>query len=128
MNRILYKGSFIFFFIIFIIFTLPTIVQGEENKKLVLYPTTKGESLYPSLYILSDNEKTLTIEDVTSDRFVDLFNHSEHFKQNGGFFEMAKWIRIEIENRSDQKDWLLEFAFPLIYYINIYEKYESRIQ
>lgn len=103
-----------------IIFSLPIIAKGEENEKLILYPSTEKENLYPSLYIIKDNEKALSIEDITSNDFSNQFIRSDHITQKGGFFEAAKWTRIEIENHSDQEDWLLEFAFPLIYYINIF--------
>lgn len=112
-----------------IIFSAPSVLAKDtEIDKLILYPSTKKESLYPSLYILADNEKELTIDDVTSDQFANQFNHSKHFKQSGGFFDMAKWTRIEIENQSSQKDWLLEFAFPLIFYIHIFVEDESGIK
>src|SRR5690625_3601190 len=115
-----FKGFSIFFLTISIIFSLPIIAKGEETEQLILYPSTEKENLYPSLYIIKDNEKTLSIEDVTSNNFSNQFIHSDHITQKGGFFEAAKWTRIEIENHSDQEDWLLEFAFPLIYYINIF--------
>lgn len=120
MFKILFKGFPIFFLTITIIFSLPIVAKGEEIEKLILDSSTEKLNLYPSLYIIKDNQKTLTIEDVTSNDFSNQFIHSDYVTQKGGFFEAAKWTRIEIENHSDQKDWLLEFAFPLIYYINIF--------
>src|SRR5690625_5791015 len=83
-----------------IIFSAPSVLAKDtEIDKLILYPSTKKESLYPSLYILADNEKELTINDVTSGQFANQFNQSKHFKQSGGFSDIARWTLIERENQ-----------------------------
>ena len=69
----------------------------------------------------------MTIDDVSSDEFASKFIHSELVPQKGGFFETATWIRFEVNNQSNQEEWLLELAFPLIYQIDIYSKDESGI-
>lgn len=116
-----------FIFIFIIMFTFPNVVKGKDDRKLILDSSTKKVDLYPSLFMIKDNEKALTIDDIVSGDSADPLIHSEQIVQNGGFFESAKWIRIDIENQSDQKDWLLEFAFPLIYYINIFVEDNSGI-
>ncbi|GAA0453640.1 ATP-binding protein [Alkalibacillus silvisoli] len=79
-------------------------------------------NLYQSIKMVKDRNMQLEIADVTAPDFANQFVHEDQIDQRGGFFETATWILFEIENESDQADWLLEFAFPLIYELDIYRK------
>ncbi|MBU9714671.1 ATP-binding protein [Evansella tamaricis] len=100
-------------------------VSGDRIDPLILDSSTEVTDLYPALYMIRDNDRKYEIQDVANK--VDEFIHSDQMTQKSGFFESHTWLRFEIHNESDQEEWLLEFAFPLIYELNIYSEDESGI-
>lgn len=121
------KNSLIIAITVLICITIfPSETNANDHDVLTLYPSTQQEDLYLSSYIMKDNEKVLTIEDVTGTYSAD-FVPAALVTQKGGFFEAAKWFRFELNNQSEQKQWLLELAFPLVYYIQMYSEDESGV-
>ncbi|WP_284141612.1 ATP-binding protein [Virgibacillus sp. LDC-1] len=114
-------------FIICMMLLSPNTVSGNEKNAFVLDSATEKLDLYPLIYMIKDRKRNFTIEDVTSEAYQEKFVHADDVEQKGGFFESATWLRFEIGNNSDQKDWLLEFAFPLIYELQIFEKTETGV-
>ncbi|HIW34068.1 MAG TPA: response regulator [Candidatus Paenibacillus intestinavium] len=124
------KSKYIFILLIIVLFTtnaLPVEAQEYQGDTLILRESTEKVDLYSYLYMLEDNEKRLTIDDVASVSYADKFTYSEQMPQKGGFFEAALWTRFEVHNQTDQEQWLFEIAFPLVYFINIYSADESGI-
>ncbi|MCZ2258141.1 ATP-binding protein [Sporosarcina sp. G11-34] len=117
----------LFLLLVLVILTAPNEAKGHESEALILLPSTESENLYPAIKMFTDKEKGLTIEDVSSDSYADKFAPSELMVQKGGFFDTVTWIRFEIKNQSNQNEWLLELAFPLIYEIMIYGEDDSGI-
>src|SRR5690625_1544595 len=114
------------------LFIIPMKIHGktdmEKDRLLILKDTTVEEDLYETLLILSDNEKKLSVEDVASGQYDNEFFLPEKFPKKPGFFDIAKWVKFDLHNATDENDWLIEFAFPLIYQIHIYEEDESGIE
>ncbi len=117
---------FITIMIVMAITIFPVEVRGNECDLLTLSPSTEQEDLYHFSYIIKDNEKALGIEDVVGEYEAD-FIPAALVTQQGGFFEAAKWFRIDLYNQSEQEQWLLEIAFPLVYYIQMYAENESGV-
>lgn len=98
------------------------------NNLLILEEQTINENLYETLTILSNNENTLTIEEISSGLYDNQFISPEDFQKKVGFFPVVKWLKFDIRNESQRKEWLLEFAFPLIYEIHIYTETDSGLE
>lgn len=119
---------------ILLIFLLPTHsevrahVDRERDNLLILDDTTEEVDLYDTLLILSDNERKISIADVSSGRYNEDFFLPETFPKKFGFFNVTKWVKFTLHNTTDEKEWLLEFAFPLIYQLHIYAEDESGIE
>lgn len=62
---------------------------------LFLRSLSEKVNLYPSNYMLEDNKKSLTIDDVSSDEHTTKFIHSDLVPQKGDFFETATWTRFD---------------------------------
>lgn len=77
--------------------------------------------------MIKDRHRTLTIEEISSEAYADKFIPEEYVEQQPGFFETGNWLRFDVENRSNERDWLLELAFPLVYEIELYEENEDGI-
>src|SRR5690625_3025908 len=109
--------------------SLPTKSSGEEHDPLlVLDETTIVEDLYETFLILSDNEKKLMIDDVSSSRYAQDFVRPNELDLKKGFYDVAKWVKFEVHNSTDKNNWLIEFAFPLIYEIHMYTEDQSGIE
>lgn len=102
--------------------------HGGERSPLLLQNNTQSVDVYSSLYLIKDQEKVLTIEEVAADENAGVFIPAEELEQKMGFFHTAKWLRFDVENESDKAEWLLELAFPLVYEIRIYEKNGSDLE
>ncbi len=94
--------------------------KAEGSDRLILDDRTTSENLYPYLDMIKDRAREITISDVVSGQHADNFVQAEEIGQKPGFFETGNWLRFEVENNSDNRDWLLELAFPLVYEIELY--------
>ncbi|WP_245998123.1 ATP-binding protein [Aquisalibacillus elongatus] len=95
--------------------------SADSHDVIVLDASSERIDLYEAMYMVKDRDGSLSIDDVTADEF-DRFEHHEEIEQQKGFFESETWLRFEVLNDSNHKDWLLEFAFPLIYELEIYKE------
>ena len=116
------------FFLLLGIFGFSLPAYGSEQSPLLLQNDTQSIDVYSSLYLIKDLEKVLTIEEVAADENANVFIPAEELDQKMGFFHTAKWLRFEVENKSDKTEWLLELAFPLVYEIRVYEKDGSTVE
>lgn len=60
---------------------------------------------------LLDATRQLTLEDITSPENASRFQPHQRDTFNFGITDSAIWIRLELENRSDHKDWILELGY-----------------
>lgn len=117
--------------IFFLSLLLPTAndTKAIEEGKLTLKSSSTKVDLYPTLFILVDQDRQLSIDDITSPPYQDEFLPLDLIQQKGGFFSTSKWLRFEIENSSAKDDeWLLEIAFRYIPEIILYEKTNAGIK
>lgn len=113
------RRHIIVFFMI-VICTLISIkdIEAQGHAFISLDEHTEKENVYPAMYMIKDRDMTLTIDEVITNE--NAFIPADDIVQQFGFFETATWLRFELHNHSDQHNWLLEFAFPLINDIRIY--------
>src|SRR5690625_6845324 len=103
-------------------------IRSKSSEPLILDETTKKHDMYPAIDIFKDRKMKLTIDDVVSDDFFDKFIPSDEVIQKKGFFKRINWLRFEVKNESNQNDWLLEFAFPLINDLQIYTEEDEELK
>src|SRR5690625_2875289 len=116
------KKTFGIFFIILLFFTFSnSIVSASTPEPMTLTDFDEKYDMYPSLEVVKDYELELTIHDVLKDSYDDQFITFDLVNQSIGFFPTANWLRFDITNDSSKNDWLLEFAFPLINKLELYE-------
>lgn len=114
------KVTSLIFFIFSSFFIWPNSIKASEHKMMTLQSPSNKIDVYPYLYILKDPDQKLSIQDIVKKQYKEDFILSHKLEQHSGFFETTKWLWFDINNNSDHNDWLLEFAFPLIYHITIY--------
>ena len=95
------KYIFIFFFSSFALAASPIILKSEKD----IY----GLGLH--LDILEDKTKKLSINDVTSSKWLPNFKKSTEKVPNFGYSTSAFWIRIIVKNSSPKKNWLFSYNY-----------------
>ncbi|MDX1696111.1 MAG: ATP-binding protein [Ketobacteraceae bacterium] len=124
---------------IFLCFSLPSLALAESgalksgfNNQITV---TKDQGEYPlgiHLAILEDSSKSLSIEEVSSQAYADMFEPSEKAAPGFGFSTSAYWARVDINQKTDREQgWMLELSYAPMQWIDVYtitEKGEKRHQ
>jgi serine phosphatase RsbU (regulator of sigma subunit) len=115
------KKYFIFFTTIF----LHIVLFGNAfSQTIILEDNKEVSSLGSSLsYYIEDESESYTIEEISNQNFDKkwLKNPSEHL--NLGYNSNVIWLKIEVENKSQQEDWNLIFDFPYVDTIYFYNPF-----
>src|SRR5699024_996104 len=119
-GMILFLDRYFFLCIICIsiVFISAPYVHAEDDV-LILHDEIESVDLYDYFMMLSDNEEAYSIEAIASGQYDDDFISPEEFPTKQGFFKIGKWLKLDIQNDSSHKEWVLEFAFPIIYDIHL---------
>src|SRR5699024_10736380 len=105
-----------------------SVFAEDDSNVLILHDDITRVDLYDYFLLLSDNEEKHSIKDIVSLTRDHDFISPDEFAKKPGFFPIAKWLKVEVENRAERTEWLLEFAFPLIYEIHMYAEDETGIE
>jgi len=109
-----------FTMMIFIASATASAEDFSEERLIVLTDETIMQDVYEGIRILSDDNLELEVEDVLAAKYDHQFLAAEDFPTKPGFFPIAKWLKFEIHNSTNVNDWMIEFAFPLIYQLHMY--------
>src|SRR5690625_958836 len=120
--KLIGRAFMIFVLCTSIIFIGSDYAQAEGSEPIILDETSEKVDVYPGMDIIKGKRNQIMVEDIISDEFSNKFVPSVDMKQKRGFFERENWLRFEVNNQSNQNEWLLEFAFPLIHELHIYVK------
>lgn len=111
-----------------VLFSFLGIAEAHETEPLTLNFDTKNKSLYPAMDIIKDYELNMTIDDVTTGKEAHSFIPIGDVEQKSGFFQAGNWLRFDVDNRSKEDKWLIEFSFALIHELKIYEQSSGEIE
>lgn len=112
-------------FILFIAFSHTS--HAADKPQLILDPSLQKVDVYDDLHVLYDNAAELTIDDVASALYEERFIPFEKIEQKKGYYNSTRWLRFDVVNDTEKQDWILEFAFSLIYEIDLYTVDETGI-
>lgn len=96
--------------------------ETTRGNLLTLDKETTEANLYKTLTILSEKNNKLSIEDISSGKYDDEFVVPDALETKPGFFEISKWVKFDVHNATNENKWAIEFAFPLIFQIHMYEE------
>ena len=89
--------------------------------ELLLLQAGQGEyELGKYLAILEDPSGKLTFEEITAPEFSRQFVANEASVPNFGFTASAYWVRFDVENFSQETEWLLELSRPWLGEVDFY--------
>ena len=89
-----------------------------QAKSLVLTPQNQHFAIGGGVQFYEDKEKSLTIEDVRALRNEWKVNENETF--NKGYSASAWWLKFNIDNESNHSDWLIEIAYAVLDYVDVF--------
>jgi serine phosphatase RsbU (regulator of sigma subunit) len=108
------------YFLILIFFLYIPSSSSAQNI-LTINNEAKKYTLGPYMEILEDRQKKLTIKDIQSGNFDNLFKKSDQAVPSFGITESAFWCKFRLSNESDiMTSWLLVLEYPLMDSIEIY--------
>lgn len=99
--------------------------KPEDELNQNFYNKTKY-NLNPHVEILKDPSKELTISDVTSPDYNDMFTpHNDKNAPNYSYLDAAVWMKIDLSHLNQDSQWLMELGYPLLGEIDFYYLDES---
>jgi len=106
------------------LFTVAFSFFGVPNAMARSLVLTDDDATYlatTSAYLLVDPEASLTIEDIATSPYRDLFEPVSEPRLNFGFTTSSYWLRLVVENRQSQSgDWYLQFDYALLDDVRLY--------
>ncbi len=90
------------------------------NEIITITSDNELQSIGKKIYLLEDNEKKLTIEDIQKPEFQKQFKKSEDEVPNFNSSNGKIWVKFTIENRIE-KELLIEVGEPTAWYIDFYK-------
>jgi len=122
-NDLKTKAVFLTLMVIFF-FSSAALAQSADPGSappLILTDEQEEYALGPYLEILEDPGGELTIEQVSSPAFDSRFTPSQVSVPNFGFTDSTFWVRIHLDNETQQADeWLLKVGFVNMHYVDLY--------
>jgi len=119
MNLMQRKMLFLILLLPFVALSSPKVAQAQGP--LILTERQGEYKVGQYLAYLEDPSGNLTIEDVTSPKYVAQFRPSAEEIPNFGFTKAAYWVRFEVRNQASSPTlWLLEQAFGNTHRIDLY--------
>ena len=96
-------------------------LAAEPGEAFIINPSVKDTFLGSYMDILEDPEKQYGIDDIIRPDISAKFNRSKQDEPSFGFTDSAYWVRLYIENPSNENhEWLLEVTYPLIDSVTLY--------
>lgn len=91
-------------------------------QEIVLTDKTESLSISKQIYYFADNSLEYQLADILRDeqRNKNIWQTANGFIPNYGFTQAAYWVKIIINNKSQKKDWIVYFEYPLMDHIELY--------
>ena len=89
---------------------------------ILLEPKTTAITLSKDIEYFADNSLEYTLEDLEYEakRGINRWQKANGFIPNYGFTKDAYWVKVTINNQTNQSDWILHFEYPLMDQLQLY--------
>ena len=89
---------------------------------ITLDASTSAITLSKDIQYFADPSLEYTLTDIQYEekRGVNRWQKANGFIPNYGFTKAAYWVKVELNNQSTQKDWILHFEYPLMDVLQLY--------
>lgn len=111
------------FFILFA-FLCNSLVQftaiAQDSRQVVLKDNIHTYPIGIQTFIFETTDASIGIDKIASGKFDQHFTLSNHQSIIKGHSDSYFWVMVDIKNQSKNPDWLLEYAYPTLDYIDFY--------
>ncbi|MCC6375235.1 MAG: response regulator [Moraxellaceae bacterium] len=89
---------------------------------ITLDASTSAITLSKDILYFADPSLEYTLTDIQYEekRGVNRWQKANGFIPNYGFTKAAYWVKVDLNNHTDQKDWILHFEYPLMDVLQLY--------
>ena len=89
---------------------------------ITLDASTSAITLSKDIQYFADPSLEYTLTDIQYEekRGVNRWQKANGFIPNYGFTKAAYWVKVDLNNHTDQKDWILHFEYPLMDVLQLY--------
>ncbi|MBP9215872.1 MAG: response regulator, partial [Agitococcus sp.] len=89
---------------------------------ITLDASTSAITLSKDILYFADPSLEYTLTDIQYEekRGVNRWQKANGFISNYGFTKAAYWVKVDLNNHTDQKDWILHFEYPLMDVLQLY--------
>lgn len=89
---------------------------------ITLDANTSAITLSKDIQYFADPSLEYTLADIQYEekRGVNRWQRANGFIPNYGFTKAAYWVKVDLKNHTDQKDWILHFEYPLMDVLQLY--------
>lgn len=112
------KSLRLWFLTCFFFMTFSLTVQASPL--FILEPDQHVYHLSPHLEILEDEHQELTIKEITSGQYDDLFLPFNGDVPNYGYTDSAFWVKLTIQNEAGLNNWLLQISYPPLDHVHLF--------
>ena len=94
------------------------LIRTSIFASISIEPDTAILNIGNNVFLLEDPENRHTIKSITKSK--ESFIKSTEDVPYYGFTNSAYWVRFDLENKSSNKDWIIELGYPLMDSIDFY--------
>lgn len=94
--------------------------MAQDSRQVVLSDKQHSYPIGTKTFIFKTSDSSITIKDIANGKFDQKFDLSKHQSIIKGHSKAYFWVMIDIQNKSNINDWLLEYAYPTLDYIDFY--------
>ncbi len=109
-----------YFFLIFF-FLIASVKVYAAQQPLILSDTGEKYLIGRYMEILEDPDGSLSIEDVMSQNYAERFENCRVDVKNLGYTRSVYWLKFTVKNDTTTPYWVLDFDYPLIDDIQVYD-------
>lgn len=111
------------FFILFAFlcsFLVQHAATAQDSRRVVLKDNVQTYPIGTQTFIFETADSSVNIAQIANGKFDQNFILSSHQSIIKGHSDNYFWVMIDIKNESKNPDWLLEYAYPTLDYIDFY--------
>lgn len=95
-------------------------VFAQDQRQIILNDQEQTYPIGNQAFIFETNDSSITIDQIASGKYDQKFTLSKVQSIIKGHSDAYFWVMLDVQNKSKNLDWLLEYAYPTLDYVNFY--------
>ncbi|OJJ16294.1 hypothetical protein BKI52_33920 [marine bacterium AO1-C] len=95
-------------------------VFAQDKRQIILNDQKQTYPIGTQAFIFETTDANITIDQIASGKYDQKFSLSKVQSIIKGHSDSFFWIMVDVQNNSKSLDWLLEYAYPTLDYVDFY--------